>query len=146
MTDNRNEFLRHTLATILYRFEKAVRKTNNQFGNYDAGSGVRSPIEIIHHMFHVMQFSKGMVLGKEFEKDIREDLLFHTETSRFIDELKEIDQLLVQKELGVEQTNRILQGPFSDVLTHIGQLSMLRRMSGDPISKEDFSEAQISKQ
>jgi hypothetical protein len=33
---------------------------------------------------------------------------------------------------------RLLQGPFSDAMTHAGQLAMLRRLAGDPIRPENF--------
>jgi hypothetical protein len=38
---------------------------------------------------------------------------------------------------------RLLQGPFSDAMTHAGQLAMLRRLSGSPIPPENFIEAAV---
>src|SRR6185503_14650582 len=38
---------------------------------------------------------------------------------------------------------RLLQGPFSDAMTHAGQLAMLRRLAGSPVAPEDFSRAEI---
>ena len=38
---------------------------------------------------------------------------------------------------------RLLQGPFSDAMTHAGQLAMLRRLAGAPVAPEDFSVADI---
>ena len=38
---------------------------------------------------------------------------------------------------------RLLQGPFSDAMTHAGQLAMLRRFAGAPVPPEDFSRADI---
>ncbi len=32
----------------------------------------------------------------------------------------------------------MLQGPFSDAMTHAGQLAMLRRLAGDPVPPENF--------
>jgi hypothetical protein len=46
-------------------------------------------------------------------------------------------------ELTVNYSKRLLQGPFSDILTHIGQVSMLQRLNGKPIDGEDFSAASI---
>lgn len=37
----------------------------------------------------------------------------------------------------------LLQGPFSDAMTHAGQLAMLRRLSGSPIPPENFVFAKI---
>jgi hypothetical protein len=36
-----------------------------------------------------------------------------------------------------------LQGPLADVLTHVGQLAMLRRMSGNPVAPENFIYAEV---
>lgn len=35
------------------------------------------------------------------------------------------------------------QGPFADALTHVGQLAMLRRMSGAPMKGESYVFADI---
>ena len=39
---------------------------------------------------------------------------------------------------------RLLQGPFSDAMTHAGQLAMLRRLSGSPVAPENFIVADIT--
>ncbi len=39
--------------------------------------------------------------------------------------------------------DQLLQGPFSDAMTHAGQLAMLRRLAGSPIPAEDFVAAPI---
>jgi hypothetical protein len=57
---------------------------------------------------------------------------FHSiieEVARLLDNdapLLEIDEL------------QLLQGPFSDVMTHVGQLSLLRRLCGSPVPPENF--------
>ena len=38
----------------------------------------------------------------------------------------------------------LLQGPFSDAMTHAGQLAMLRRLAGSPVPPENFVFAAIS--
>lgn len=38
---------------------------------------------------------------------------------------------------------RVLQGPFSDAMTHAGQLALLRRLAGSPMPPEDFFEADV---
>jgi hypothetical protein len=38
---------------------------------------------------------------------------------------------------------QLLPGPFSDAMTHAGQLAMLRRLHGDPVPPEDFVVAVI---
>ena len=38
---------------------------------------------------------------------------------------------------------QLLQGPFSDAMTHAGQLATLRRLSGSPVPPENFIVADI---
>ena len=45
--------------------------------------------------------------------------------------------------IGIEPA-QLLQGPFSDAMTHAGQLALLRRLAGAPVPPEDFIEADVS--
>jgi hypothetical protein len=38
----------------------------------------------------------------------------------------------------------LLQGPIADSLTHVGQLTILRRISGAPIRAENYATAAIA--
>jgi hypothetical protein len=38
----------------------------------------------------------------------------------------------------------LFQAPIADALTHIGQISMLRRIAGSPVRAENFSRADIA--
>lgn len=141
----KNDYLRHTLSTIAYRFKKSVKNVNVEFGNFTAGKGSRTPNEIINHMYHVLSAARIYILEEQFEKEMPEKLNLKLEIDRFNLELRNIDNVLAEKELGINYSKRLLQGPFSDILTHIGQISMLRRLSNDPIEGEDFSSATIQK-
>ena len=35
---------------------------------------------------------------------------------------------------------QMLQGPFSDAMTHAGQLAMLRRLHGSPVRSENLAD------
>ena len=72
-----------------------------------------------------------------------EKLSFENEIERFKAELSKVDQLLDNKSLDVNYSKRLVQGPFSDVLTHIGQIAMLQRLVENPIDWEDFSRSNI---
>ena len=41
------------------------------------------------------------------------------------------------------EPEQLFQGPIADALTHIGQLAMLRRLSGAPIRGENYYKAEI---
>lgn len=139
----KNEYLRHTLSTIAYRFQKSVKNTENDFGDFSAGKGSRTPNEIINHMCQVLSATRIYILEKHYEKETPEKLNLKFEIERFNLELKNIDNILADKKLGINYSKRLLQGPFSDIMTHIGQISMLRRLNGNPIEGEDFSSASI---
>jgi hypothetical protein len=51
-------------------------------------------------------------------------------------------------ELGTEVRGitpaKLLQGPFSDAMTHAGQIALLRRLAGSPVPPENFVFADIN--
>jgi hypothetical protein len=140
----KNEFLRHTVATIHYRFNKAVRNAEDSFGDFSLGKGSRSPNEIIHHMYAVLNATSLFIKDEKIKKEKIGITNTSQEIIRFRLELKNLDALLSKKELSMNYSKKLLQGPLADVLTHIGQLSMLQRMYGNPIEGEDFSAADIN--
>ena len=42
-----------------------------------------------------------------------------------------------------ESPEQLFQGPVADALTHVGQIAMLRRMAGCPITGENYFVAKI---
>ena len=144
MTDQTpNAFLRNTLATIAYRFQKSVSQSSDEFGSFSPGNRARTTSEIVNHMYHVLRSTKEFIQNGEFSKEAPSKLTLKEETDRFNSELRELDSLLLQEDLGISYANRLFQGPLSDILTHIGQISMMSRLNGSPISGEDFSSAPI---
>ncbi len=139
-----NEYLRHTLSTIAYRFQKTVRNVEMDFGVFSAGKGSRTPNEIINHMYYVLSAARVYILEERFQKKLPEKLNLKSEIDRFNLELKNVDNILADKELGMNYSKRLLQGPFSDILTHIGQISMLSRLNGNPTKGENFFSASIT--
>lgn len=138
-----NEFLRHTLATIGYRFAKSVKGSSSGFGDFSLGKGSRSPREIIHHMYQVLNWTRIFIEKEKLERASAEELDLTGEIERFHAELKLVDAALADQELPIEYAKKLLQGPLSDILTHVGQISMLQRLDDNPIKGEDFSAAEI---
>ena len=139
----KNEFLRHTLATIKYRFDKSVKDSKENFGEFNLGKGSRSPTEIINHMHHVLNSTRIYLKEERVSTEQPEKLTLSQEIKRFNRELINIDEAFDVNELPVNYSKRLLQGPFSDILTHIGQISMMQRLNDKPIDGEDFSAASI---
>ncbi|MCL6444478.1 hypothetical protein [Alicyclobacillus acidocaldarius] len=134
--------VRHLLATIGYRTAKVIKEVPEHYPAFEAGQGIRTPVEILHHMGDVL-----LIAYRDFYGGEREDtsiLSWEQEVDRFFDILESLDQAITH---GVEPKKRsweqLLQGPLADVLTHIGQLATLRRLAGDPVSPESYLRAQI---
>jgi hypothetical protein len=53
------------------------------------------------------------------------------------------DDLAEDGSLGTLTPQQLLQGPLADVMTHVGQLAMLRRLAGDPVAPENFIYADV---
>jgi hypothetical protein len=118
-----------------------VSLINNDFGEFIIGKGCRTPIEIINHMYYTIKATRIFVTEGKFHKNESKKLNLGSEIGRFNLELDTLDKILAQKELDTNISKKLLQGPFSDILTHIGQISMLSRLFGNPIRREDFSSA-----
>ena len=139
----KNELLRHTLATIAYRFYKSIKNANDNFGDFKLGKGSRTTNEIINHMYFVLRSTTVFILEERAIKEQPEKLKMNVEVDRFIAELKNLDKVLSENELNMNYSKRLLQGPLSDILSHIGQIAMMSRLNGNPIEGEDFSAAKI---
>lgn len=113
------------------------------FGTFSAGSGTRTPQEILNHMYQVLHVTGVFIQEGRFIKVTPAQLLLQGEIDRFNTELTKVDEILAAKSLEVPYAKRLIQGPLSDLLTHVGQLSMLSRLYGKPIAGEDFSSAKV---
>jgi len=140
----KNEYLRHTLATIDYRFQKSIRLRNAAFGDFTLGKESRTPKEIINHMYAVLRATTVFIKEERIEKSAPVILSLELEIERFNSEIKKADLVLSKNELDIAYSKKLLQGPLSDLLTHIGQIAMLSRLNGNPIKREDFSASPIN--
>ncbi len=52
--DPKREMLRHLLAALAYRTQKALRGAPVSFGEFAAGEQSRSPKELVRHMTSVL--------------------------------------------------------------------------------------------
>jgi len=140
----KNELLRHTLSTIAYRFQKSVRNANDDFGNFLVAEDSRTAGEIINHIYDVINKTKVFIHEDRFEKKSPEQFDFRIEIERLHDSLEELDFILSEKDIDINYSKKLVQGPLADVLSHIGQISLLRGLSGNKLKSEDFSAAKIT--
>jgi hypothetical protein len=141
MNDKR-ALLRHFLASIAYRAQKALRDAPADFGTFEAGSQVRTPAELIRHMTNVLGYARACFVDERYRAEPLSDLT--AEIARFHAMLADVARHLeAGSELYGITEERLLQGPLSDAMTHAGQLAMLRRLAGSPVQPENFVEAAI---
>ncbi len=57
------ELLRHFLAAIAYRTQKALRGAPVGFADFRATTGVRTPHELLRHMSDVLGYARTMFTG-----------------------------------------------------------------------------------
>lgn len=141
MSEKRS-LLRHFLAALAYRTQKALRGAPPEFAGFRAGLQVRTPHQLILHMTSVLGYARTHFIGGTFpspqptswEADIES---FH---AMLLDLGRHLDAGTPLRDTTEE---RMLQGPFADSMTHVGQLAMLRRLAGSPIAPENFIQADI---
>ena len=144
MTSNRDRVvLRHFLASLAYRAQKAVRNAPPDYWTFSAGRQVRTPETILRHMTSVLGYARTFFEGGAYRPEPLPDI--HAELNRFHEVLSDLSRLL-DEDAVLQDVHEfdLLQGPFSDVMTHIGQLSLLRRLHGSPVPPENFIYANIS--
>jgi hypothetical protein len=135
--------LRHFLGALAYRTQKAIRGAPDEFANFEAGSQARTPSQLIRHMTSVLGYSRTFFIGGHYWPEELES--FDMEVERFHSMLESLSNHHLDGDalLSNMTEERLLQGPFSDAMTHAGQLGMLRRLFGDPVPPENFIVAEI---
>jgi len=141
MNDKR-AMTRHFLASLAYRTQKAVRDTPPDYADFRTEKGVRTPHELLLHMTGVLTYARGRFTQDETRPKMLPT--FEAEIARFHEVLGDLSTLLASDAPLVDTTpEQLLQGPFSDAMTHAGQLAMLKRLAGCPIPPENFIEADV---
>lgn len=140
---NEREFLRHILATVAYRGAKAVRDAPAEFADLRISATSRTPVQILAHIGDLMAWALSMARGARQWHDST-PLVWTEEASRFFLRLSELEAFLASDAPIETSSEKLFQGPLADALTHIGQLTMLRRACGSPIRGENYLKADIA--
>src|SRR5216683_28693 len=140
--DEKRILLKHFLAALAYRTQKALRDAPPEFADFRAAPKVRTPHELIRHMDSVLGYSRTYFLGGDYRPPILPD--FSAAIAHFHEILTDVAKHI---DLGTElhgiTPEILLQGPFVDAMTHAGQLALLRRLAGVPVPPENFVFAEI---
>ena len=139
----KNPELRHLLATVAYRFKKVTGDMDNEFGDFYAGEGVRTPNELLHHILSLGLWACAALEDREMP-DVKTPPDYRAGVKSCRDSFRRLDNLFEKMELGETAYQKLCQGPLSDILTHVGQISMLRKLAGNQALKfEDYSVANV---
>lgn len=141
--DDKHAMLHHFLGALAYRAQKALRDAPTNFGEFHAGHGVRTPARLVRHMTSVLGYARTYFVGGQYRPEPLPSL--EAEVERFHDMLKDVATHLERgTELRGIRPEQLLQGPFADAMTHVGQLAMLRRLADAPVPPENFILANIT--
>ena len=138
--DEKRAMLRHTLATLAYRAARALENAPENFADFAAAG--RQPVQILAHMGDLFDWALSMAQGNPRWR-VSQPLAWAAEQQRFFSSLASFDSYLASPEPIHAPLELLLQGPVADALTHVGQLAMLRRLSGSPTRGENFYVAAI---
>ncbi|MCG6954866.1 MAG: hypothetical protein LJF04_02655 [Gemmatimonadetes bacterium] len=141
MTDER-QLLRHTLATLAYRGGKALRDAPDSFASLRVGGATRTPVEILAHIGDLMAWALTQAKGEERWVESTPGP-WDDEVRRFYERIAALDAYLAAEAPLGQGCGRIFQGAVADALTHVGQLTMLRRLGGSPVRGENYNRAEI---
>lgn len=134
--------LRQLAATLAYRAAKVLRDAPPGFAHQAFSSATRQPVRIVAHMADLMQWGVSMAGGgKEWKAEGGDE--WAREVDRFFTGLAALDAAIAVDGPFAGSIDKLIQGPFADALTHVGQLSMLRGMAGAPVRPESYARATI---
>ena len=134
--------VRHLVATLAYRAAKVLRDVPDGFANATFGDATRRPVRIVAHLADLMAWGVTIARGDvKWKPEGSDD--WTTEVNRFFAGLAAIDGELAAEGPFAGSLEQLIQGPLADALTHVGQLAMLRGMSGAPVRPESYARAEI---
>ena len=134
--------LRHTLAALAYRADKAMRGAPPEFADFHSAPESRTPGEILAHMGDLFDWAVILADGNHEWRD-SPALEWEAGMVRFFAALEAFDRRLASGvPLGCT-AEKLFQAPVADALTHVGQIAMLRRLAGCPVRAENYFHAEI---
>ena len=119
-----------------------MRGAPETFADYRASATTRTPAEILAHIGDLLDWALSIARGKQVWHN-SPPLAWDKAVERFFVTLQALDNHLASANPAQLPAEKLFQGPIADALTHVGQLTMLRRMAGTPIRGESYLVAEI---
>lgn len=167
-TSAANELVHAYLVSLAFRFRHVTEGAPEHFGDFEAGSGVRTPVTIVRHMTGLLLWVWDMYEpGSKYELA---ELSFDAECARFLDTVSELARVFGESTAPGATARRgsahdfsestaaefvlaprssdltfaqLWRGPLTDAMTHVGQLATLRRLAGDPIGRVRYWQVEM---
>lgn len=90
--DEKRSMLRHFLAALAYRTQKALRGAPPDFGHFAPPNQIRSPAGLVHHMTSVLGYARTCFVGGTYRPDELPTLA--DEVTRFHEMLEDLGRHL----------------------------------------------------
>jgi hypothetical protein len=142
-TDQDRQMLRHTVATLAYRGLKALSNTPTGFADFRSGETTRTPGQILAHLTDLFNWALRLANGEHVFKE-SPVLPWEEGVTQFFSALEAFDRYLASDQPLGFPPEKLFQGPVADALTHVGQISLLRRLAGAPVRGENYFKADIT--
>jgi hypothetical protein len=134
--------LRHALATLAYRAAKPLRDAPPGFSDFRPAQGSRSAGEILAHLGDLMDWALSLSRGKEKWHNSKPQA-WEQDAQRFFAALTAVDRYLASRAPLGAPGEKLFQGAIADSFTHVGQISLLRRLAGAAVRGENYAVAII---
>lgn len=132
-----NKELIQLVNIIQYRLEKSMRGADEKYYDFKLENASRSPNEILSHLVDVVNYA-FYILDIPKPSSQESNVL-----PKVLKKFRLLNTLFSKEEIDDDTSKKLIYGPLSDTLTHIGQLAYLRRLQGNPIEHENFTKANI---
>jgi hypothetical protein len=141
--DSKRQLLRHMLATLAYRGGKALSNAPEGFTSTRVHESTRTPGEILSHICDLMDWAFWLSQGKHVWNNSKTGE-WRKDVDRFFAAIERLDSYLASDAPLGCAPERLFQGAIADAFTHVGQISLLRRMAGAPVRGENYYKADIA--
>lgn len=124
------------LGAIELRASNCLGTTEKSFADFHAGNETRTPLELYNHILNVLSLFQSTITETERIRWQTKSLEEAEGELYFL--LHQLNEFLGVNEVDDELMRILIQGPLSDVLSHIGQLAMLSRLYGKPVDRMNY--------
>jgi hypothetical protein len=121
-----------------FRFYWATEGLRTEDYDFRPAKDMMSIGELVKHVWSLVNWVSSTALSTPY-KDPKDCLAARDETLRIIKDLRETMLAMSDEDLGKLRIRdkpfwNIVNGPFSDALTHTGQINSFRRLAGNPVA------------